>query len=110
MSLFQALHTLFPWWEGLYDRTMPLFQALHTLFPCWEGLYDRTMPLFQALHTLFPCWEGLIWPHHAPISGTAYIIPVLGGFVADAFAGKYNTILGAGLIYTLGKGKHFSET
>ncbi|KAL3877174.1 hypothetical protein ACJMK2_034920 [Sinanodonta woodiana] len=35
-------------------------------------------------------------------SGTVYIIPVAGGYVADSFAGKYNTILGAGFIYTLG--------
>lgn len=35
-------------------------------------------------------------------SGTVYIIPVIGGYVADSFAGKYNTILGAGLIYILG--------
>ncbi|KAK3591726.1 hypothetical protein CHS0354_019495 [Potamilus streckersoni] len=35
-------------------------------------------------------------------TGTVYIIPVFGGFVADAIAGKYNTILGAGLIYLLG--------
>lgn len=35
-------------------------------------------------------------------SGTVFIIPVIGGFVADAIAGKYNTILGSGLIYLLG--------
>ena len=36
-------------------------------------------------------------------TGTVYIIPVFGGYVADSFAGKFNTILGAGLIYVLGK-------
>lgn len=35
-------------------------------------------------------------------SGTVYLIPVFGGYVADSLAGKYNTILGAGLIYVLG--------
>ncbi|KAK3091819.1 hypothetical protein FSP39_022886 [Pinctada imbricata] len=35
-------------------------------------------------------------------SGTVYIIPVFGGYISDAFAGKYNTILGSGLIYLLG--------
>ncbi|KAL3877158.1 hypothetical protein ACJMK2_034906 [Sinanodonta woodiana] len=35
-------------------------------------------------------------------TGTVYIIPVFGGFVADAIAGKYNTIFGSGLIYLLG--------
>ncbi|KAJ8318802.1 hypothetical protein KUTeg_003893 [Tegillarca granosa] len=35
-------------------------------------------------------------------SGTVYIIPVFGGYVADSLAGKYNTILGSGLIYVLG--------
>lgn len=37
-----------------------------------------------------------------PFTGTVYLIPVIGGYVADAFAGKYNTILGSGLIYVLG--------
>ena len=36
-------------------------------------------------------------------TGTVYIIPVFGGYVADSFAGKFNTILGSGLIYVLGK-------
>ncbi|XP_052818724.1 solute carrier family 15 member 4-like isoform X2 [Mya arenaria] len=35
-------------------------------------------------------------------AGTVYLIPVPGGFIADAYAGKYNTILGAGFIYVLG--------
>ncbi|XP_060577715.1 solute carrier family 15 member 4-like [Ruditapes philippinarum] len=35
-------------------------------------------------------------------SGTVYLIPVIGGYVADSLAGKYNTILGSGLIYVLG--------
>ncbi|CAG2248769.1 PHT [Mytilus edulis] len=33
---------------------------------------------------------------------TVFIIPVFGGYIADTIAGKYNTILGAGLIYLLG--------
>lgn len=37
------------------------------------------------------------------ITGTVYIIPVVGGYIADSIAGKYNTILGSGLIYVLGK-------
>lgn len=32
-----------------------------------------------------------------------FIIPVIGGYIADTLAGKYNTILGSGLIYVLGK-------
>lgn len=35
-------------------------------------------------------------------SGTVYLIPVIGGWVSDSMAGKYNTILGSGLIYLLG--------
>eukprot|EP00105_Crassostrea_gigas_P033504 XP_011456906.1 PREDICTED: solute carrier family 15 member 4 isoform X1 [Crassostrea gigas] len=35
-------------------------------------------------------------------SGTVFIIPVIGGYIADTLAGKYNTILGSGLIYVLG--------
>ncbi|KAL5017778.1 hypothetical protein ScPMuIL_003500 [Solemya velum] len=35
-------------------------------------------------------------------SGTVYVIPVFGGYVADSMAGKYNTILGSGFIYSLG--------
>lgn len=34
-----------------------------------------------------------------------FIIPVIGGYIADTLAGKYNTILGSGLIYVLGKFK-----
>ena len=37
------------------------------------------------------------------ITGTSYIVPVFGGYIADSVAGKYNTILGAGLLYTLGQ-------
>ena len=37
------------------------------------------------------------------ISGTVYIVPVFGGYVSDSFAGKYNTILGSGLLYILGR-------
>ena len=36
-------------------------------------------------------------------TGTVHIIPVLGGYVADSCAGKFNTILGAGIMYTLGR-------
>ncbi|OWF40362.1 solute carrier family 15 member 4-like [Mizuhopecten yessoensis] len=35
-------------------------------------------------------------------SGTVYLIPVIGGYISDSYAGKYNTILGSGLIYLLG--------
>ncbi|XP_052689476.1 solute carrier family 15 member 4-like isoform X2 [Crassostrea angulata] len=35
-------------------------------------------------------------------TGTVFIIPVIGGYIADTLAGKYNTILGSGLIYVLG--------
>uniref|UniRef100_K1P6N5 Solute carrier family 15 member 4 n=1 Tax=Magallana gigas TaxID=29159 RepID=K1P6N5_MAGGI len=37
-------------------------------------------------------------------TGTVFIIPVIGGYIADTLAGKYNTILGSGLIYVLGTG------
>jgi len=40
-------------------------------------------------------------------SGTVFVIPVFGGYVADSMAGKYNTILGSGLIYTLGRLERF---
>ncbi|XP_053384813.1 solute carrier family 15 member 4-like [Mercenaria mercenaria] len=35
-------------------------------------------------------------------SGTVYLIPVIGGYVSDAFAGKFKTILGSGIIYVAG--------
>ncbi|KAL5018748.1 hypothetical protein ScPMuIL_004470 [Solemya velum] len=35
-------------------------------------------------------------------SGTSYLVPVFGGYIADAVAGRYNAILGAGFIYILG--------
>ncbi|XP_048760879.2 solute carrier family 15 member 4-like isoform X2 [Ostrea edulis] len=35
-------------------------------------------------------------------TGTVFIIPVIGGYIADTMAGKYNTILGSGLVYILG--------
>ena len=48
------------------------------------------MKVFRLIHLIFS-------------TGTVHIIPVLGGYVADSCAGKFNTILGAGIIYTLGK-------
>ena len=36
-------------------------------------------------------------------SGTAYFVPLFGGWLADSFAGKYNTIYGSLLIYLIGK-------
>ncbi|KAL4230745.1 hypothetical protein ACF0H5_011120 [Mactra antiquata] len=35
-------------------------------------------------------------------AGTVYLIPVIGGYISDSMAGKYNTILGSGFIYVLG--------
>ncbi|XP_071108042.1 solute carrier family 15 member 4-like [Haliotis cracherodii] len=35
-------------------------------------------------------------------SGTVLFINVAGGYIADSLAGRYNTILGAGLIYLIG--------
>ncbi|ESO87044.1 hypothetical protein LOTGIDRAFT_229242 [Lottia gigantea] len=35
-------------------------------------------------------------------SGTVYLLPIIGGYIADSMAGRFNTIFGAGLIYLLG--------
>ncbi|XP_076074028.1 solute carrier family 15 member 4-like [Mytilus galloprovincialis] len=35
-------------------------------------------------------------------SGSVFIVPIFGGYVADAFVGKFNIILGCGLIYVIG--------
>lgn len=37
------------------------------------------------------------------ITGSVFIIPIFGGYIADAFTGKYNAIFGSGLIYVIGK-------
>lgn len=39
----------------------------------------------------------------AAFSGTSYFVPIFGGWIADSFAGKYNTIYGSLLIYFVGK-------
>ena len=36
-------------------------------------------------------------------SGTAYFVPLFGGWLADSYLGKYNTIYGSLLIYLVGK-------
>ncbi|XP_022104743.1 solute carrier family 15 member 4-like [Acanthaster planci] len=35
-------------------------------------------------------------------TGTSYLVPVIGGWIADTVAGKYNAILGSALIYCIG--------
>ncbi|XP_070544234.1 solute carrier family 15 member 4-like [Ptychodera flava] len=35
-------------------------------------------------------------------TGTSYFVPIIGGFIADSIAGKFNAIYGSGLIYFLG--------
>ncbi|XP_022099272.1 solute carrier family 15 member 4-like [Acanthaster planci] len=35
-------------------------------------------------------------------TGTSYFVPVIGGWIADTVAGKFNAILGAALIYCVG--------
>lgn len=35
-------------------------------------------------------------------SGTCYLVPVFGGYIADSISGKYNAIYAAGLIYVCG--------
>ncbi|XP_064595615.1 solute carrier family 15 member 4-like isoform X2 [Liolophura sinensis] len=35
-------------------------------------------------------------------SRSCYLVPVIGGFIADSIAGKFNVIYGSGLIYVLG--------
>ena len=40
---------------------------------------------------------------HCTFSGSVFIVPIFGGYLSDAFAGKYNTIFGSGLIYIIGK-------
>ncbi|XP_013392509.1 solute carrier family 15 member 4 [Lingula anatina] len=35
-------------------------------------------------------------------TGTCYLVPVIGGWVADSLSGRFNAIFGSGLIYTVG--------
>ena len=36
------------------------------------------------------------------IVGTSYFIPLVGGWISDSIAGRFNTIYGSGLLYILG--------
>ena len=36
------------------------------------------------------------------IQGTSFFSPVIGGWVADTFLGRYNTIYGSSLLYLVG--------
>ena len=46
--------------------------------------------------------EAEAWIHL--FVGSAYLFPILGGLLADAFWGKYKTILVLSLVYCLGHG------
>jgi POT family proton-dependent oligopeptide transporter len=46
--------------------------------------------------------EAEAWVHL--FVGSAYLFPILGGFISDAFLGKYRTILFLSLVYCLGHG------
>ena len=35
--------------------------------------------------------------------GTVYLIPIIGGYVADAWSNRFNVIYGSGLIYFCGE-------
>lgn len=52
---------------------------------------ELNMPLTQAANTL------------TNFSGTASLTPLLGAFIADAFAGKFWTLTGASIIYQIVK-------
>ena len=49
---------------------------------------------------LFPNKEAEAWVHL--FVGSAYLFPILGGLLSDAFWGKYKTILYLSVIYCMG--------
>lgn len=51
---------------------------------------------------VFPAKEAEAWIHL--FVGSAYLFPVLGGILSDAFLGKYKTILFLSVVYCLGHG------
>ena len=57
------------------------------------------MPTRRALN-LFPNKAAEAWVHL--FVGSAYLFPILGGLLSDAFWGKYKTILYLSVIYCMG--------
>src|SRR5271168_2036263 len=56
--------------------------------------------VFMTTHLLFKPEEGKAI-YHLFVSA-AYLLPLLGGFIADRYWGKYKTILYISVIYCLG--------
>ncbi|KAL8604550.1 hypothetical protein ACOMHN_015834 [Nucella lapillus] len=109
---------------GSGDCRRPLLQSpdptrglLQSMEPTWAFCSPRTKPGAFCSPRTKPGSSAVPGPHQGPfaVSGphqgpmqsldpwrTTYLMPIIGGYIADAHIGMYNAIYGCALIYLIG--------